>query len=219
MDCGALWGVLQSPRVWDTLGYVGCCGLLWVVWGTVWCATGTVGHWYCVLRGMQSAQSPPHNPVDKSIVGVLGAEEKPTPRCRLCPLLASQCVPHTGVCLTLCLAHLGQPHGSHSHIWGQWTKWVTHEGPCQGPIPAAPQDDDAAWPLWGISQCLRAVLVTSQHPGGWVTCQPPDTPGQMGTWAGGGWCGGRQGLCSRAAANVGSGSCSVLAQGLLHRLI
>lgn len=29
MGCRALWGVLQSPRLWDMAGYVGCCELLW----------------------------------------------------------------------------------------------------------------------------------------------------------------------------------------------
>lgn len=34
----ALWGVLESPRVWGIAGYVGCCGLLWgVCMGCVGC--------------------------------------------------------------------------------------------------------------------------------------------------------------------------------------
>lgn len=46
-------------------------------------------------------------------------------------------------------------------------------GLCRGPFPIAPQGADAACPPCSISQHLQAVPVTSQHPRGWVTCQPP----------------------------------------------
>lgn len=136
-----------------------------------------------------------------------GAGEKP--RCRLCPCLVSQHVMLTGMCLTSCLVHSRQPHGSHSHIRAQCISGVTHEEPS----PTAFQNADAACPPWAISgQSLSPASIPMAR-------SPASPQPHLGTGAEQGWCGGRQWLCSRAAANTCCGSWLALAQGLLHRLI
>lgn len=130
MGCRALWGVLQSPRAWDMAGYVGCCELF----------AGSMGHWCCPMRGMQAAQSPPYSPLDKSMGGGGGERQgkKPTLRCRLCPFLASQRVPHAGISLTPC-RQSGHPHWSHNHVQGQWIGGSPTRGCTEGPSPPRPR--------------------------------------------------------------------------------
>lgn len=123
-------------------------------------------------EGRTGSSVTPYNPLDKSIGG--GAGGKPTPRCRLCPFLASQRVPHTGMCLTTHSAHSGQPHGSHSHIQGQWIGgWSPTRGCAEDPSLLHPRMLTQLGPPGASPRAAGQSLVTSQHPRGWVTCQPP----------------------------------------------
>lgn len=115
---------------------------MWSVRGTAWSATRSMGHWWCAMRSMQALQPSPCNILDKST-----GEQMVQGRNLDADCTGFQTV-LTGMCLTSCLIHSGQPHGSHSHIRAQWISGVTHKEPS----PTASQNADVACPPWAISR-------------------------------------------------------------------
>lgn len=61
------------------------------MWGTVWCATGSVGHGWCAMRSTQTVQSYPYNILDKSTGRQMVQGRNPDADCAPALFLSTSC--------------------------------------------------------------------------------------------------------------------------------